>query len=95
MIVPRSATMPSASDLDLCHESLERVLQLRSDLLPPLLDLIDRVSGLDAKAAIPWLAEHEPRAFAALMQLIAGAYYSHPVVWKLLRYPGQQPVPFP
>jgi len=93
IIVPRSATMPSASDLGLCDEPVDHVLHHRADLLSKLQELLDRVSDLPAEAAIPWLADHEPAFFAVLMQVVAGAYYSHPVVWQLLGYTGQQSIP--
>lgn len=84
-IVPRAAEMPSAGDLGLAEAGglIDRVLTLRPDL------------GSDLRRLLDSPAYREPETLAAaelgvLMQVVAGAYYMHPVVRARIHYPGQE-----
>jgi hypothetical protein len=92
IIVPRTEAMPSAGDLDLCGEAVDQVLRVRPDLGAPLAALLEKTAALAPENAVSWLAAQDPLAFSVLMQVVAGAYYMHPVVWQLLDYPGQEAI---
>lgn len=84
-IVPRNGRMPSASDLDLCKPEglVDKVLRLRPDLalaLDHLLASNGHVRLENASAA----------DIDVLMQVVAGAYYMHPEVRRLIGYFGQE-----
>lgn len=80
IVVPRWAHMPSASEIGLCGEPLDRALASRPDLIVPLRDLLAEIHVQQAGTAIRRLAEERPAALGTLMQAIAGAYYMHPAV---------------
>jgi len=95
VIVPRTATMPSAGDLGLADTPVDQVLAARPDLVGPLALLLDKLAGEAPGLAVPRLAAADPAGFHILMQAIAGAYYMHGTVWRLLDYAGQEASPPP
>lgn len=93
IIAPRWAHMPSASEIGLCGEPLDRALASRPDLIVPLRDLLAEIHVQQAGTAIRQLGEERPAALRMLMQVIAGAYYMHPAVRAALGGYRQRQIP--
>lgn len=87
-IAPAFGRMPGASSIGLAEPEgqIDRVLALRPDLAA-ILPLILEATGSDAAKALPDLP---PAWRAALLECIAGAYYLHPEVRRLIGYAGQE-----
>ncbi len=88
VIAPASGRMPAASSIGLVDPGgqVEQVLALRPDLaaaLPPIL----AATGSDAAEA---LTRMPPVWRTTLLECIAGAYYLHPEVRRLIDYAGQE-----
>jgi len=81
-LIPRSGEMPSASEVGVHLDGVDHVLSVRPDLVEPLrvaLSAVD-VHGLD------------PAVFAALGEIVAGAYYLVPEVKDRIGYHGRRAV---
>lgn len=91
IIVPRTARMPAASDIDLSGAPVDHVLRARPDLTGPLATLLDRLDTTAPAREVAQLADDDKRAFAMLMQVVAGAYYMDERVRMALGYGGQRP----
>ena len=86
-LIPSDELMPSASDVGVHRELLDRVLRARPDLLEPLRRAIG--GAADAR-------DGEDKATRrAVALIVAGGYYMSPRVRDLLHYPQDvsQPVP--
>jgi hypothetical protein len=81
-MIPPMDDLPGAGTLVIEADLLDRVLNVRPDVLAPLL----RVLGDDEGAA--WLA-HDPEAWMAVVTAVAGGYYLHPKVRERIGYEGQ------
>ncbi len=83
-LVPRTERMPGAGDLGLFAPGglADRVLAYRPDLAVALDSLLD--------TPLPPPAGMSPAALSILMQVVAGAYYLHPEVKRLIGYAGQE-----
>lgn len=87
-IAPAAGLMPAASSIGLAEPggTIDRVLALRPDLaaaLPAILAATD----CDADGALDRL---DPAQRAVLLECVAGAYYLHPEVRRLIGYAGQE-----
>jgi choline dehydrogenase-like flavoprotein len=85
-LVPAADGMPSASEADATGKWVERALAARPDLVPAFERAL-------ATADVQRLAEEDPDAFAALADIVAGAYYMNVKVRKRIGYPGQKSSP--
>lgn len=94
-IVPRSAEMPSASDVDLAGEPLDKALKARPDLVAMLERLPEREPQQAPAAYLDDTARSDAAAHDALLQAVLGAYYMHPEVKRRLGYHGQQALTLP
>ena len=90
VIAPRWNSLPSASDIDLAGEPLDRALQARPDLIEPLRALLLEIEASPPVDAIHHLQRARPAQFHVLMQVVAGAYYMNEKVRAALGYPGQR-----
>ncbi len=82
-LVPAAAEMPSASEVGVCEQLLDRVLSARPDLAAPLREAI---------AALPGDATGDPR-FATLRYVVAAAYYLAAGVHDALGYHPEPATP--
>ena len=93
LLIPNGDGMPSASEAGVAGRWLDEVLQLRPDFGPPLAEVLDRLIGVDPKAALDLLRADDPAGFGVLAEVVAGGYFLNPKVRAAIRYPGQQSVP--
>lgn len=89
-LVPRTATMPSASDIGLMAGPLDLVFRSRPDLVPALERLPPLLSGEAASGYLLSLEREHTPEYEALLQAVLGAYYMHPGIKQRLGYYGQQ-----
>jgi choline dehydrogenase-like flavoprotein len=89
VLIPASGELPFASAADPKHKWLDKALAARPDLVPALVELLDRAAGRDPDAEARRLHAEEPDAFSALSQIVSGAYYMNLKVRKRIGYPGQ------
>jgi hypothetical protein len=92
-LIPGDGAMPSARDVGVAETRLEVVLVARPDLLPPLREAHRRGADTRPGEVLDLLRSEDPAAHDALLMIVAGAYYSSPVVNRLLAYTGQTPEP--
>jgi hypothetical protein len=93
VLIPAADGMPAASEAGAAGDWLDEVLRVRGDLEAPLQGLLERARGVDPPAEVERLEREEPEAFEALATAVAGAYFLHPEVRRLIGYPGQEPRP--
>jgi choline dehydrogenase-like flavoprotein len=88
-LIPAGGGMPSASEADGTGKWIDRALAARPDLAPSFERALE-ADGVDQ------LQRDDPEAFAALAELVSGAYYMNVKVRKRIGYPGQKSnPPFP
>ncbi len=87
VIAPRWNNLPSASDIDLTGEPLDRALQARPDLIEPLRALLLEIVASRPVDAVDHLQRARPAQFHVLMQVVAGAYYMNEKVREALGLP--------
>ena len=92
VVIPRTAGMPSASDIGLVGMPVEHVLRSRPDLASPLCLLLDSLGDEAPERFVSRLAVANPKAFSVLMQTVAGAYYMDQSVRRRIGYPGQEAI---
>jgi hypothetical protein len=93
VLIPRSETMPSATDVDVETKWIDRALAVRSDLVGTLAGVLDRAATSDPAAELARLERDDAETLESVQLLVAGAYYMSPRVRKLLGYPGQSQRP--
>jgi choline dehydrogenase-like flavoprotein len=88
-LIPAVDGMPSASEADATGKWTERALAARPDLAA---DFERALEAADAES----LQQDDPGAFAALGEIVSGAYYMNVKVRRRIGYPGQKSnPPFP
>lgn len=90
-LIPEGDGMPAASEVAVTADQLGRVLAVRPDLAPHLLRAFGATMTMAAADAIDLLTGSDPDALDAITLAVAGGYYMHPDVRRLLGYTGQQP----
>lgn len=90
VIAPQWNNLPSASDIHLAGEPLDRTLHARPDLIEPLKALLREIEASRPVDAVDHLQRARPAQFHVLMQVVAGAYYMNEKVREALGYPGQR-----
>ncbi len=85
-LIPRSDTMPSATDAEVTGALLDQALGYRPDLLAALTAALDAGFGKDPEAALDSLSAGQPEQFEALTVLAAGAYFLSPAVKAAMPY---------
>jgi len=92
-LIPAADGMPAATEVGVTGSQLDLVLAVRPDLARAL----NRAWVLAGEhlpgPALRLLADLDPRAHQAVLEIVAGAYYTSDLVKRLLGYTGQQPVP--
>lgn len=90
VLIPRSARMPSASDVGLCGPPIDRALVARPDLLATARALAKQARWRHAEEVVREVQADDPKALNAVLQLMAGAYFMLPEVRGILGYAGQE-----
>lgn len=90
ILIPASGEMPAASTVDVAGRQIDLVFRSRPDLAVALPPILDRVSGREPIEAIRSLERQRPDEFMQLLQAVAGGYYMHDEVRRLLGYAGQE-----
>ena len=90
VLIPASKTMPSASDVGVEGELLDRLLDVRGDIADDLQRVLDWAAPLDAEEAVSTLRTDDDAGFQTLTFAVAGCYLMDKRVGELLRYPGQE-----
>ena len=86
-LIPASGDMPAASAVGVAAHGVDRVLEARPDLAAPLADaLAFRGDATELRAA-------RPESFAALGEVVAGAYYLEPDIQDRIGYHGRVSAP--
>ncbi|MCP4385197.1 MAG: gluconate 2-dehydrogenase subunit 3 family protein [Hyphomicrobiales bacterium] len=93
VLIPEREGMPSASQVGVHDAAIDRVLDLRRDLLQLLLRGLHAPAGDTAKQTVEALDSNDPAALKAIGEAAKAAYYMEPRVRALLGYPGQQSRP--
>lgn len=91
VLIPAGAVMPAASAVDVSGQQLDRVLAARPDLAHLLQRGWSEAGDADGSAALDVVRDVDPEAYEAICLIVAGGYYIHPDVRRLLGYTGQQP----
>ena len=89
VVFPRTAEMPSASDVGTCDMLVDRVLRAVPSLAA---DVSAAFAGTTAtgEAALIEIRDRQRRLFNRLMLVIASAYYLSSDVRARIGYPGQE-----
>ena len=88
-VLPRTDTMPSATDLDVHGALVDRVLRVVPSLAADLRAALAAADG-EPDAALEGLRRRQPGAFKTLMLVIIGAYYLSPTAQDRVGYHGQE-----
>lgn len=94
VLIPATATMPSAAEVGLHGTVIDNLLDHRPDLRERFLRGLDACRGQDPNLAARSLNDQDPTALAAIGLLASAAYYMDAKVRDLIRYPGQSARPF-
>jgi len=94
-LLPPVDGLPAPSTLGIAERWLDRALATRPDLVPVLEGVLDAPGTDDALGDARRLAADDPAGFGALGLIASGAYFMHPKVRRLIRYPGQVSLPAP
>lgn len=92
-LIPASDSMPSASQVGVPEEWVDRVLTSRPDMTDDLASLLDAFGDQEPSAAIEQLRSRQDMWFDTLCEVVAGAYFMNPKVRKSIGYPGQLELP--
>ena len=93
VLIPASAGFPSASQVGVAAEGLDQVLAVRPDLAKPLKVILQSAKGRNPADVVAQLQDENPASFAALAEIVAGAYFMNPQVRVAIGYHGQVPQP--
>jgi hypothetical protein len=91
LLIPAAGEMPAASEMDVAGRQLDVVLAARPDLTRLLQRGWNATADSDPAESVRLLPELDPEAYDAVRTVVAGGYYIHPRVRRLLRYTGQEP----
>jgi hypothetical protein len=94
VLIPATATMPSAAEVGLHGTVIDNLLDHRPDLRERFLRGLDACRGQDPNLAARSLNDQDPTALAAIGLLASAAYYMDAKVRDLIGYPGQSARPF-
>jgi dihydroorotate dehydrogenase (NAD+) catalytic subunit len=89
VLIPAGEGLPSASEAGVAYDCLDKVLEVRGDLLEPLKKLLARAKGQASTEVIAELQKNDPDAFGVLAEVVPGAYFLNADVRAKLKYEGQ------
>ena len=90
LLIPASDRMPSASAAGVAGELLDATVRIRPDLWRRSQPVLAACDDHDPKAVLADIQANDVRAFDALCELVAGAYFMNPRVRELVGYNGQE-----
>lgn len=90
VLIPAAEGMPAASEVNVSGAWLEHLLLVRPDLTAPLAGILKGLEERDPEKAVRLLERDDPKAFDALLFVVAGAYFMADRVRATLGYPGQE-----
>lgn len=91
-LIPAADGMPSASEVGIHTDLLDRVIESRPDVVDALTaTLAGEIT--DPGSYLASLAATDRPAYQTILQVVAGGYYLHPEVRRRIGYPGQVPRP--
>lgn len=90
VLIPASGHMPAASAVGVAGNQLDLVLRSRPDLAEALPPILDHVAGREPLESIKLLERRRPEDLLLLLQAVAGGYYMHDEIRRLLGYAGQE-----
>jgi choline dehydrogenase-like flavoprotein len=88
VIIPAADPMPAAGSVVATERMLSRICTVRTDLVATAKAIVGR-SYEAPGPMLDALKTSDPGNYRSLLVLVAGAYYSDPVVKELIGYPGQ------
>ena len=91
-VIPAGEGMPSASQVDIAGDLLDRVIALLPDLARTLSYLFEQ----DPEDPETWLGElpkEDPEGYRSVLLAVAASYYLDPQVRQRIGYPGHPSVP--
>lgn len=92
LLIPAGEDFPAASQAGVADEGLDQALAVRPDLIEPLkrvLAMAQPGAGRGPAEVLSDIQKSDPEAFAALTELVPGAYFLDPGVRAKLKYDGQ------
>lgn len=90
VMLPGGAGMSGATELQLAHAPVDRVLQIEPALAPKLTRFLSKLEGIESLADVETIAQQDPEAFKALGVVLANAYFMHDALRRQIGYPGQE-----
>lgn len=93
VLIPRTDTMPSATDIGVPGPVLDRIIAVRPDLEPLFMRGVERIVGMDPHTARDLLMREDRQALLAIGLVAALGFYMDPQVRRLIGYPGQEKRP--
>ncbi len=95
VILPANGQMPAAGTLELAERELALVLKLRPGSEAALLRLLAQCPETVTPGWFDDCTREYPEDCRQVVILVCGAYYLHPEVRRILKYPGQQALTLP
>jgi hypothetical protein len=93
VLIPAGDGMPAASRAEVGRSGVDWVVRARPDLETPLRELLIASASHSPEDFVRRMAEHHPRWYGALTELVPAAYFYHEQVREALGYHGQGPRP--
>ena len=90
ILIPEADGMPSATQVGVHQDTLDRLLGLRPDLREDFLRGIRAAAGQDPQQAAERLNKDDPAALGVIGLIASAGYYMMPSVRELIGYPGQE-----
>jgi hypothetical protein len=93
LLIPRHEELPSASKAGVAGEWMEKVLDVRPDLVDGLHRALEGARDAVSVSHIRKALAGDLAAWTALTTVVSGAYFLNPEIRALIGYPGQEPQP--
>jgi hypothetical protein len=93
VLIPEAEGMPSATQVGVRDETMDRLLGLRPDLREAFMRGIRKAMGQDPREAAEALNKNDPEALTAIGLIASAGYYMSDRVRELIGYPGQEKRP--
>ncbi|MCU1687541.1 MAG: hypothetical protein JWQ81_8280 [Amycolatopsis sp.] len=93
-LIPAGVGMPCASEVSVAGSGVDYVLSVRPDLVEPLLSALGFPdAATEPDQALAALRAEQPSTFAALGEIVAGAYFLDKSVQDRIGYHGRVAAP--
>jgi hypothetical protein len=94
VILPAGSGMPAGNDVGVADAGLDKVLEVRPDIVADILRALRLARGALPPDAVDTLQNTDPEAWKALRTAAYGAYYTAAPVQAAIGYTGQLASPF-